>query len=598
MNRLAVLVVALCALLVPATANAELGTAEPLSGPDEYSANETQAAMTYAGQATVFWRGIAESPPVTGIVARSRAVTGGWSAAEVVSDGMPVTQYSSDVAENSGAAVVAWVGTDRDIWAAFRSNAGVWSAPEAVRAAPGVPGVSPTVRVAINRFGQAVVAWRAEDPSAAGQSAFARYRSADGTWGSTENISGLVNTGGDGLDVIADGLGGFAAIWHRNNGDYRVGVATRAAGDVATWASPINPVATESDFTGMPVVGSDHLGNLILVWRQRVAAPPIECPGCFYNQLWAVTRPVGGGWSGPQVVSADDIGVNPSEQPQVAFDDVGNATVAWFNTDGANDEVRSNVRSAAGVWAGPQDVHVGTDTQWKLALAVDGQGAATALWREDAPPSTERIQLSTRSVGGTWTPAATQALTTSNLYASDFPAVAAAGNGGAVAAWNSQTSLDTPPTETFARFSIALAPPVVPPAPVLTTPAIGTVRILPKKIYRRARTRGTKKKRKTAAKVMFSLSEPADVTFTLAFRISGRQVGGKCVRASKRNIRRRACELVVPWGKPIAAGRQSGAASVPFTSKGLRNGNYYLTVNAVSPTGQAAVPKRAKLTIG
>ena len=138
----------------------------------------------------------------------------------------------------------------------------------------------------------------------------------------------------------------------------------------------------------------------------------------------------------------------------------------------------------------------------------------------------------------------------------------------------------------------------MPPAPVLTTPAIGTVRILPKKIYRKARARGSKKKRKTAAKVMFSLSEPADVTFTLAFRISGRQVGGKCVRVSKRNIRRRACELVVPWGKTIAAGRQSGAASVPFTSRGLRNGNYYLTVNAVSPTGQTAVPKRAKLTIG
>lgn len=598
MKRLLATSCAVFVLIVPASAAAALGPAEPISGPDEYSANETQASMTSSGQATVFWRGIAQTPPVTGVVARTRSTTGGWSEAEVVSDGMPVLQYSSDVAEHNGAAAVAWVGTDRDIWVAVRSTAGLWSAPEPVRASPGAPGVTPTVRVAVNRFGQVVVAWRSEDPSAAGQSAFARYRSTAGVWDTAQNISGTVNNGGDGLDLIADALGGFIAVWHRIDGDYRVGVATRDAGDAAVWSAPTNPVTTETDQTGPPAVASDPSGNLLLAWRQRVAAPPVECPGCFYNQLWSIAKPVGGGWGSAQVASGGDIGVDSSEQPQIAFDSAGEATAAWIDNDGGNELVRSNSRSAAGTWGTPQTTHTSADDASRVKLAVDAQNSATLIWRESAPVSTTRIQLTTRASGGTWVAAESQATTTSNLYASGFPAVAAAGNGGAVAAWNSQSVLDTPPTETFARFSAAQTSVVPPPSVVPTTPTIGNVRILPKKIYRKARARGSKKRRKTSATILVALSEPVDITLTLAFRIKGRVVSGKCVRASKRNARRRACELEVPWSKPIVAGRHNGAASIPFTSKGLRNGNYYLTVNAVSPTGQTAVPKRAKLTIG
>lgn len=86
----------------------------------------------------------------------------------------------------------------------------------------------------------------------------------------------------------------------------------------------------------------------------------------------------------------------------------------------------------------------------------------------------------------------------------------------------------------------------------------------------------------------YTLSEPATVTFTIERVLGGRRSGSRCVTATKRNRKAKACKRYKKSGTLTRTGRQ-GASTLAFTGrigrKALARGSYRITLVARDPAG-------------
>jgi VCBS repeat-containing protein len=99
---------------------------------------------------------------------------------------------------------------------------------------------------------------------------------------------------------------------------------------------------------------------------------------------------------------------------------------------------------------------------------------------------------------------------------------------------------------------------------------------------------------------VYSLSEAARVVFTIEQRASGRRVGSKCVRPTKRNATRRACTRYVKIGsfaQDGAAGTNRKAFSGKIGRKTLKPGRYRATLVATDAARNRSKPKLINLNV-
>lgn len=124
-------------------------------------------------------------------------------------------------------------------------------------------------------------------------------------------------------------------------------------------------------------------------------------------------------------------------------------------------------------------------------------------------------------------------------------------------------------------------PGTTPPPRDTTAPVLGSLRINPGAVRKRAL-------------VSFTLSEPAQVTYAFARRAPGRRVGGKCVKPTRSNARKRRCDRFVSAAR-VSAAALSGINKKTFgTQVGksrLKPGAYRLTLVAVDGAGNRSQPK-------
>lgn len=187
-------------------------------------------------------------------------------------------------------------------------------------------------------------------------------RSPDGDWEPAQ----LLSTTGVSATVPRLALrpdGGVAAIWSEFvSGASSVWFAERAAGHV--WSEPVK-IATDGRDARL-AVGAD--GEVVAVWM--LSSVP---------RVASATRPAGGVWSTPAVVSGEP----GAAEPDVALDLSGNAVVV-YRAMGRINWVRSVRRPAGGTWSAPFDVSdpagIGV-TRIELLMGPDGR--AVALWEQD-----------------------------------------------------------------------------------------------------------------------------------------------------------------------------------------------------------------------
>lgn len=157
--------------------------------------------------------------------------------------------------------------------------------------------------------------------------------------------------------------GGVAAVWSEfAGGPGSVWFAERAAGHV--WSEPVK-IATDGRDARL-AVGAD--GEVVVVWM--LSSVP---------RVASATRPAGGTWSTPAVISGEP----GAAEPDVAIDAAGNA-VAVYRAMGPVNWVRSVRRPAGGGWSAPFDVSDPTGIGvTRIELLMDPDGRAVALWEQD-----------------------------------------------------------------------------------------------------------------------------------------------------------------------------------------------------------------------
>ena len=156
-------------------------------------------------------------------------------------------------------------------------------------------------------------------------------------------------------------------------------------------ASPVVSSPSPADYMSLQDVAVDSQGNAVAVWVQSTISGP--------RILKATTRPAGGAWSAPVVISAAN---EDKLDLQLVVSPDGDATVTWIGY-GSELVLRTATRPAGGEWSEPEAL---SDVE-KLAsepdVVIDESGDLAAIWREDEGEWEEGVVLAaTRTAGDEW----------------------------------------------------------------------------------------------------------------------------------------------------------------------------------------------------
>jgi hypothetical protein len=165
-------------------------------------------------------------------------------------------------------------------------------------------------------------------------------------------------------------------------------IADRAAA-APTWLTPLDMSAAGGD-AGEPVLDVSSSGATVVAW--------IRFDGTDFR-IQARYRDPAGNIGPVDTLSASG---EDASQPDVAFDNSGNAIAVWTRDAGADVRVQAAFRPAAGPWQAPVTLSAAGQDADDPQISFDNAGKALAAWtRADAPLSSV-IQTSIRPAGGSF----------------------------------------------------------------------------------------------------------------------------------------------------------------------------------------------------
>jgi hypothetical protein len=179
-----------------------------------------------------------------------------------------------------------------------------------------------------------------------------------------------------------------------------VGGAPGASRAAPIWLPP-DEVSAPQESTRFPSVAVSQTGEILTVYGGSSGVEAMfRAPGGT-GMSWARLATCGG-------------------DPQVAFDDAGNAIVLWLECREGGDRVMAGIRTAGrlGAWQAPVALSTPGRPAVEPVLAVNGRGDAVASWGE-SDREFSVVQASTRSgATGTWEPAVQLSSTGAYAYES------------------------------------------------------------------------------------------------------------------------------------------------------------------------------------
>ncbi|MFN0304039.1 MAG: Ig-like domain-containing protein [Burkholderiales bacterium] len=252
------------------------------------------------------------------------------------------------------------------------------------------------------------------------------FTTRDGVWTNAQLIENN-NAGNASVPQVAfDANGNAIAVWQQHDGS-RNSVWTNRYSE-GSWGTPR---LLESDDTGdaeSPQIAIDSSGNAIAVWQQwdgvRISI--------FAN------RYSGGSWGSALPIETDNAG--NAAGPKIAIDGNGNATVVWYQSDGARANIWSNRYSANNGWGSAQLIESdNAGSALNPEVAVDVNGNAMAVWQQS--DGTRDNIWANRSSAGIW--GAAVQIETDNADNARNPRIALDANGNAIAVWFQSDGLRT-----------------------------------------------------------------------------------------------------------------------------------------------------------
>jgi hypothetical protein len=181
-------------------------------------------------------------------------------------------------------------------------------------------------QVVVDLSGNSLVTWTRSDGT--NLRIQARWRAANGTWGSIATIS---TAGRDAYEpqVAFDPSGNAIAVWTQWDGAHsRTHAAFRPAGGNFGGDQTISPAGRDAN---RPQIAIDSIGNAVAVWYRFDGTT---------DRIQAATRPANGSFGGAQTISA--LGQESFDPVVAAGPNVdANAVAVWTGSDGANTRVQS-----------------------------------------------------------------------------------------------------------------------------------------------------------------------------------------------------------------------------------------------------------------
>lgn len=187
----------------------------------------------------------------------------------------------------------------------------------------------------------------------------------------------------------ANAAGDLVVIWYDvNGGQKRIQTASRPQG--GEWSAP-DALPSVRDVSS-PALALAPDGTATAMWMELDAATSM-------TTIRSSVRPRGGSWSAPVTVS------NPAEHsfsPNVVVDRQGTATVLWYQaTAGGINRTYASSRPAGGAWSTPELL---SHHDWAATsnVAVADDGTVFATWKAREPSLRYAIEVAVRRPDGSW----------------------------------------------------------------------------------------------------------------------------------------------------------------------------------------------------
>jgi hypothetical protein len=186
-----------------------------------------------------------------------------------------------------------------------------------------------------------------------------------------------------------------------------------------------------------PQIAFDQDGNALAVWQR------LDTAGTHTN-IWSSRLAAGNPWS-PLVMINTPNG-SPAQNPQIAIDAAGNAVAVWNQKDtgSAYTNILSNRLPASGSWGTPVKVSIDDSDAFSPQIALDAAGNALAVWETIASGTSQNILSSRLPVGSPtnspWgTPLLVNSPTGGHAYG---PHITFDQDGNALAVWQQYVTAD------------------------------------------------------------------------------------------------------------------------------------------------------------
>jgi hypothetical protein len=346
--------------------------------------------VDFAGNATTVWRRYRGGKLIYESAVRHAG--GPWSTPSRFLGGLEDAYGLQIAVDPLGNETAIWgrrVGRSWVVQSATRSVGGSWSATVTLSAAG-----AGSALVAAGPEGNVTAVWLLEREEGWRSVVQSATRSVGGSWSAPVTLS-PPRKDARSPQIALDPLGGATAVWEEEHSG-AIESSTRSSEGI--WSAPVT-LSAPGVGAAWPQVAVDSEGNATAVW----AGSAFRGGRIQSSRIQTATHPAGGSWSAP--VSISKSGHRHVQDPQIAIDPQGNATVIWQRSNGSYLVVQGATRPAGRSWSRPIDITTGYGRGGQhLQLVVDSWGNATAIWEgyDTRPGPNFAIQAAKHPPGGAW----------------------------------------------------------------------------------------------------------------------------------------------------------------------------------------------------
>jgi PKD repeat protein len=285
-----------------------------------------------------------------------------------------------------------------------------------------------TAQVAVDSRGDSVAVWDFGPDGSNNRIVQASVRPAGGSWQTTPTNLATCFFFSTTPQVAVDPKGDAIAAFECATGSGRV-IDVATQPAGGSWSQPVTISNTAEINVEDPEVAIDANGDATVAWVALGASAT--------SFIEAAERPAGGSWSQPVDVSRTDDSVGP---PVLAMDSGGDATAVWTINNGINLVAEASLRpEGATTWSAPVDLSSADAAAAGARVAVTPGGTSVAVWQHGTG-SSATVQAAIHPAGGAWQ--APQNLSAAGELA-ESPQLATDGLGNTAAVWDRSDGSNT-----------------------------------------------------------------------------------------------------------------------------------------------------------